>query len=67
MTQALHAKQGHRAQYQAGWILDYWVASLIAATERTIRRRCARQLVRMQVADTTPAASMRSIANGKPS
>ena len=50
MTQTLQAKQGNRELGQAGWILDYWVASLIAAVERAIRHRRAKRRARMQAA-----------------
>jgi hypothetical protein len=62
MTQALRAKQSNRGLGQAGWILDYWVASLIAAVERAIRHRRAKRRARMQAANPTSAASTRSIA-----
>jgi hypothetical protein len=62
MTQTLRAKQSNRELGQAGWILDYWVASLIAAVERAIRHRRAKRRARMQAANSTSAASTRSIA-----
>jgi hypothetical protein len=62
MTQALRAKQGNRELGQAGWILDYWVASLIATVERAIRHRRAKHRARMQAGNLTSAASTRSIA-----
>jgi len=43
MTQALQATQSNRDRAQAGRILDYWVASLIATMERAILQRCAKQ------------------------
>jgi hypothetical protein len=61
MTQALRTKQSNRELGQAGWILDYWVASLIAAVERAIRRR-AKHRVRMQAASPISAASTRNVA-----
>jgi hypothetical protein len=61
MTQALQAKQSNRELRQAGWILDYWVASLIAAVERAIRRR-AKHRARMQAGNPIPAASRRNVA-----
>jgi hypothetical protein len=61
MTQALRAKQSNREHGQAGWILDYWVASLIAAVERAIRRR-AKHRAMMQAASPISAASTRDIA-----
>jgi hypothetical protein len=62
MTQALRAKQGSRELGQAGWILDYWVASFIAAVERAIRHRRAKLRARMQAANPASVASTRSIA-----
>lgn len=61
MTYALRAKQGNRELGQAGWILDYWVATFIAAVERAIRHRRAKHRARMQAANPA-AASARSIA-----
>lgn len=61
-TQALRAKQSNRELGQAGWILDYWVASLIAAVERAIRQRRAKRRARMQAVNPTSAVSTRSIA-----
>jgi hypothetical protein len=43
MTQTSQAKQGKRELGQAGWILDYWVACLIAALARAIRHRRAKR------------------------
>jgi hypothetical protein len=62
MTQTLRAKQSNRELGQAGWILDYWVASLIAAMERAIRHRRAKHRARMQAANPTSAASARNVA-----
>ena len=62
MTPVSQAKHSNLDSGQAGWILDYWVASLIAAMERAIRRRCAKQLVRMQ-APNILGASTRHVVN----
>ena len=62
MTQTLQAKQSNRELGQAGWILDYWVASLIAAVERAIRHRRAKHRARMQAANPISAASTRNVA-----
>ena len=46
MTQTLRAKQSNRELGQAGWILDYWVASLIAvggARHTSSTREASRQ------------------------
>jgi len=60
MTQALQAKQGNRDTIRAGWILDYWVASLIAAMERAIRRRRAKQYDKLRAQSPTSAPSKRN-------
>ncbi len=65
MTQALRAKQSNRELGQAGWILDYWVASLIAAVERAIRHRRAKHRARMRAANPISAASTRSVAGAR--
>jgi hypothetical protein len=57
MTYALRAKQGNRELGQAGWILDHWVASFIAAVERAIRHRRAKHRARTQAANPAAAAS----------
>jgi hypothetical protein len=62
MTQTLQAKQINRELRQAGWILDYWVASLIAVMEHAIRHRRAKHRARMQAANPIPAASARNVA-----
>ncbi|XSC46253.1 hypothetical protein ACF1BQ_010390 [Bradyrhizobium sp. RDT10] len=62
MTQALRAKQSNRELGQAGWILDYWVASLIAAVERAIRHRRAKRRAKMQAGNPISAASARNVA-----
>jgi hypothetical protein len=68
MTQTLRAKQSNRELGQAGWILDYWVAALIAAVERAIRHRRAKHRARMRAANPISAASTRNVAgaNGDP-
>ena len=43
MTQTLQEKQNRREPVQAGWILDYWVACLIAAVARAIRHYRAKR------------------------
>jgi hypothetical protein len=62
MTQALRAKRSNQELGQAGWILDYWVASLIAAVARTIRHRRAKHRASMQAASLISAASTRNAA-----
>jgi hypothetical protein len=62
MTQALRTKQSNRELGQAGWILDYWVASLIAAVERAIRHRRAKHRARMPAARPISIASTRNVA-----
>jgi hypothetical protein len=62
MTQALRTKQSNRELGQSGWILDYWVASLIAAVERAIRHRRAKHRARMQAGNPIYAASARNVA-----
>jgi hypothetical protein len=57
MTQALQAKQVNRGLGQAGWILDHWIASFLAAVERSIRRRRAKHRAAMQAANPISIAS----------
>lgn len=62
MTHALPAKHVNRELGQAGWILDHWVATFIAAVERAIRHRRAKHRAGMPAANPASAASTRSIA-----
>jgi hypothetical protein len=43
MTQTLQEKHNKREPVQAGWILDYWVACLIAVVARAIRHHRAKR------------------------
>lgn len=65
MTQTLQGKQNKREPVQAGWILDYWVACLIAAVARAIRHyRATRPQDACRLADLRCSSAVCCAASG---